>query len=80
MSILCKVSPFDSCDGVQVLLAILRTEGVEGLYRGCSAQIFTAVSKSGILLTTKEKIAAFAMSLLIVLGRRQERVASVRRQ
>ena len=39
---------------VRVLLELFQKEGVEGLYRGCAAQIFTAVTKSGILLTTKE--------------------------
>ena len=53
-----------------MLLDIFRAEGVEGLYRGCSAQIFTAVSKSGIMLTTKEKIAAFALQLLLLTRRR----------
>ena len=57
---------------LQVLIDIVRNEGVEGLFRGCSAQIFTAVFKSGILLTTKEKIARFAMLLLMVLGRRKK--------
>ena len=62
---------------VHVLLNILRTEGLEGLYRGCSAQIFTAVSKSGILLTTKEKIASFALALLVAFGRaKQSRLTS----
>ena len=57
---------------LQVLIDIVRNEGVEGLFRGCSAKIFTAVFKSGILLTTKEKIARFAMVLLMVLGRRKK--------
>ena len=42
-----------------------------GLYRGCATQIFTAVTKSGILLTTKEQLAAFAMGIvLLAKGRR----------
>ena len=56
---------------LEVLLAIFKDEGLEGLYRGCGAQIFTAVSKAGILLTTKEKIAAFALGLLAVFGKRR---------
>ena len=61
---------------VQVLLDIVRNEGFEGLYRGCSAQIFTAVCKSGILLTMKEKIAAFALALLITFRRtKRSRIA-----
>ena len=54
----------------EVLLTIFREEGLEGLYRGCYAQIFTGVCKSGILLTTKEKIAAFALGLLVMLGKK----------
>jgi adenine nucleotide transporter 17 len=54
---------------LQVLRRIFREEGLGGLYRGCSAQILTAVGKSGILLTTKEKIAAFTLGLLLALRR-----------
>lgn len=57
----------------QVLLDILREEGIVGWYRGIGAQCITAVGKSGILLTTKEKIAAFAMGLLVLLGRRNQK-------
>ena len=53
-----------------MLLQIFREDGIEGLYRGCGAQIFTGVCKSGILLTTKEKIAAFALGLLVLLGKK----------
>lgn len=56
---------------VQVLLDVLEREGPMGLYRGCATQIFTAVTKSGILLTTKEQLAAFAMGIvLLAKGRR----------
>ena len=48
-----------------VFADILRSEGVPGLFRGCSAQIFTAVSKSGILLAAKERLAAFALLLMM---------------
>ena len=58
---------------LQVLLQIFRAEGVDGLYRGCSAQIFTAVCKSGILLTTKEKIVAFALGLVMLFRRKEQR-------
>ena len=57
----------------EVLLKIWREEGIEGLYRGCGAQIFTAVCKSGILLTTKEKIAAFALGLLLLMRKRHSK-------
>ena len=56
---------------VRVLLDVLEQEGVGGLYRGCAAQIFTAVTKSGILLSVKEQLAAFAMSLVLLLSRRR---------
>ena len=56
---------------VQVLIDVIEREGAAGLYRGCATQIFTAVTKSGILLTTKEQLAAFAMGLVLLLkGRR----------
>lgn len=57
----------------EVLLKIWKEEGIEGLYRGCGAQIFTAVCKSGILLTTKEKIAAFALGLLLLMRKRHSK-------
>ena len=55
---------------LQVLLSIWQAEGLDGLFRGCSAQIFTAVCKSGVLLTTKERIATFALGVLVLCGRR----------
>ena len=58
----------------ELLVHIFQTEGIEGLYRGCGAQIFTAISKSGVMLTAKEKIAAFAMALLLVLGLKKPRL------
>ena len=62
---------------LRVLLDIVEQEGVGGLYAGCAAQIFTAVTKSGILLTTKEQLAAFAMRLVLVLQRgRRQRLAA----
>ena len=58
-----------------VLLTIFREEGVAGLYRGFATQIFTAVSKSGVLLTAKEQLAAFALGLVLILRRRHARPA-----
>jgi len=49
----------------ETLVAIWQREGLPGLFRGCSAQIFTAVAKSGILLTCKERLAAFALLILM---------------
>lgn len=54
----------------EIFLEIWQSEGLSGLYRGCYAQIFTAVSKSGILLTVKERLAALAL-LLLLRGRSQ---------
>ena len=51
----------------QTLLKIIRTEGAAGLYRGCGAQIATAVSKSGILLMSKEQLARYALALILLL-------------
>ena len=48
-------------------MRIVRTEGAAGLYRGCGAQIATAVSKSGILLMTKEQLARYALGLILLL-------------
>ena len=56
-----------------VLLTIFREEGMAGLYRGFATQIFTAVSKSGVLLTGKEQLAAFALGLVLMLRRRHAR-------
>lgn len=58
----------------KTLAHVVREEGVEGLYRGFYAQIFSAVAKSGILLTTKEQLFRFAMGLILVLGRRRRRM------
>jgi hypothetical protein len=58
---------------VEILLKIWREEGLNGLYTGCGAQIFTAICKSGILLAAKEKISAAAIALLIVMGHRQRK-------
>eukprot|EP00966_Prymnesium_polylepis_P271634 6275666-Prymnesium_polylepis.1 len=56
---------------VEVLTDIWRTEGFAGLYRGCDAQIFTAVTKSGILLTAKEKLFQYAVLLISLFNKRQ---------
>ena len=66
-----------------VLLQIWRREGVHGLFRGCSAQILSAVAKSGLLLTSKERLAAFTVLLLSALpstrtaGRRRSLAAQM---
>jgi adenine nucleotide transporter 17 len=49
----------------ETFVNIWRREGAEGLFRGCSAQIFTAVSKSGIQLAGKEQLAGFALLILM---------------
>ena len=49
----------------ETFVDIWRREGTPGLFRGCSAQIFTAVSKSGIQLASKERLAAFALLILM---------------
>ena len=85
MQVQAKAKPADDKNGeppprrglIRVLLDVIEQEGVAGLYRGCAAQIFTAVTKSGILLTTKEQLAAFAMTLvLMVRGRQAARLSS----
>ena len=60
----------------KTLAHVVREEGVVGLYRGFYAQIFSAVAKSGILLTTKEQLFRFAMGLILVLGRRRRMLAA----
>jgi len=40
-----------------------------GLYRGCNAQIGTAVTKSGILLATKEQLFRYTMLLILMTSR-----------
>ena len=57
----------------QTLLKIIRTEGAAGLYRGCGAQIATAVSKSGILLMSKEQLARYALALILLLRSHRSR-------
>jgi len=59
---------------VEVIHEIWRREGLSGLYRGCDAQIFTAVTKSGILLTAKEKLFEYAL-LLATLFSKARRLA-----
>ena len=58
---------------LSVLRDVVEHEGIGGLYRGCSAQIFTAITKTGILLTTKEKIAAFAMAIVLLFDRKRRK-------
>ena len=58
---------------LSVLRDVIEHEGIGGLYRGCSAQIFTAITKTGILLTTKEKIAAFAMAIVLLFDRKRRK-------
>ena len=53
------------------LREIYEAEGLAGLYRGVEAQCFTAVSKSGVLLTTKEQLARFALGLVLYFRRRR---------
>ena len=60
----------------KVLAQIVREEGLLGLYRGCNAQVFSAVAKSGILLTAKEKLFRFAMGIILVLSQRRKLLAA----
>ena len=57
----------------QIVRQIVKAEGPEGLYRGCSAQIGTAVLKSGILLASKEQLVRYTMSLILMASRRDKR-------
>ena len=41
-----------------------------GLFVGCEAQIFTAVAKSGILLTCKEQLVRYTVALVLAFSRR----------
>jgi hypothetical protein len=50
----------------QIARQILAQEGAAGLYRGCQAQIGTAVTKSGILLATKEQLFRYTMLLILM--------------
>lgn len=72
-----QAAPRQKRDMARVLLDVYAQEGFEGLYRGCAAQIFTAVTKSGILLTAKERIAAFAMALLLLFRHKRVRSSGV---
>lgn len=53
-----------------VLLQIWREQGLAGLFVGCEAQIFTAVAKSGILLTCKEQLVRYTVALVLAFSRR----------
>lgn len=44
-------------------------------YRGCSAQIGTAVTKSGILLASKEQLVRYTMLLILTASRRHKQSA-----
>jgi hypothetical protein len=59
---------------VGTLLEIWRERGLEGLYAGLAAQIFTAVSKGGIMLASKEQVATYALWLLLLLRRPQRQL------
>lgn len=49
----------------QMLLHILKTSGIEGLFRGLEAKIWQTVLTAALMFATYEKIAKFVMSLLI---------------
>jgi len=53
----------------EVLVSILRESGISGLYRGCDAQIFSAVTKSGIQLMSKEQLLRYILATLALLSR-----------
>ena len=59
---------------VCVCRQILREQGPAGWYRGCSTQIGSAVTKSGIMLAAKEQLFRYTMSL-ILLARRSKAAA-----
>ncbi|XP_037045838.1 peroxisomal membrane protein PMP34 [Bradysia coprophila] len=50
---------------IQMLLHIVKTSGVEGLFRGLEAKIWQTVLTAALMFATYEKIAKFVMSLLI---------------
>lgn len=49
----------------QMLLYILKSSGVEGLFRGLEAKIWQTVLTAALMFAMYEKIAKFVMSLLI---------------
>lgn len=50
---------------IQMLLHIVKTSGVDGLFRGLEAKIWQTVLTAALMFATYEKIAKFVMSLLI---------------
>lgn len=50
---------------IQMLLHIVKTSGVEGLFRGLEAKILQTVLTAALMFATYEKIAKFVMSLLM---------------
>ncbi|CAM9853733.1 unnamed protein product [Scytosiphon promiscuus] len=52
----------------EVMLDILRREGLGGLYAGCGAQLLHTILKSALLLATKEQIARAAASAVFLGG------------
>lgn len=50
---------------IQMLLYIVKTSGIEGLFRGLEAKIWQTVLTAALMFATYEKIAKFVMSLLI---------------
>lgn len=50
---------------IQMLLSIVKTSGVEGLFRGLEAKIWQTVLTAALMFATYEKIAKFVMSLLM---------------
>ncbi|XP_058125593.1 peroxisomal membrane protein PMP34 [Anopheles ziemanni] len=55
-------------DTVQMLLIILKRQGVTGLYRGLEAKLLQTVLTAALMFMTYEKIARFVTSLLLSKG------------
>ncbi|TMW60043.1 hypothetical protein Poli38472_000085 [Pythium oligandrum] len=61
---------------VEVLRNIAEVEGMPGLFKGCSTQLFNTVLKSALLLMTKEQIYKYTMRLLYALRRDKAALAA----
>uniref|UniRef100_M4BP29 RxLR effector candidate protein n=2 Tax=Hyaloperonospora arabidopsidis (strain Emoy2) TaxID=559515 RepID=M4BP29_HYAAE len=57
---------------IQVLKRIGESEGFNGYYKGCSAQLVNTVLKSALLVMTKEEITKHTMRALYLLRRRAD--------
>lgn len=60
-------------DKIEFIKTIIKTEGVQGLYKGMSSKLVQSVLSSGILFCTKEVLFHWVIRLFALLSSRKHK-------